>query len=479
MTPLRPRARTALPTKTALVLAALAWIWPRPLAGAGEVVSYGRFGPVTICRGSSPPSRVVLFVSGDGGWNLGVVDMARSLAGLDALVAGIDITRYLKELSKSGEPCLYPAADLEALSKFIQKKFDFPEYIPPVLVGYSSGATLVYAALVQAPATTFKGAVSLGFCPDLDLPKALCRGTGLEWKAGRKPGSFIFLPAPALEAPWIALQGLDDKVCDPAATEAFVRATGKAAVVKLPKVGHGFAVQKNWLPQFKEAFERLCAEPPVEHPAVVPSLEDLPLVEVPARGAERDILAVLVTGDGGYGVTDRGISEDLASNGIPVVALNSLKYFWLRKTPDIASRDLERILARYLSVWRKGKVVLIGYSLGADVMPFMLNGLPENSQSSVTALVLMGPSENVEFEFHLMDWVGRAPGKGSLPVVPEINRVKKDIPVLCVYGEEDDAQVCRLLDPGRTKSISVRAGHRFGRNFAPISAAILEMVHGN
>ncbi len=479
MTPPRLRGRTSRLVKAILALAALAGLWPRPLAGAGEVVSFGRFGPVTIYRGSRPPSRVVLFVSGDGGWNLGVVDMARSLAGLDALVAGIDITKYLKELSKSGESCLYPAADLEALSKFVQKKLDFPEYLPPALVGYSSGATLVYATLVQAPPTTFKGAISLGFCPDLDLPQTLCRGSGLEWKSGRKPHSFVFLPAPALEAPWIALQGLDDKVCDPASTEAFVRATGKAAIVKLPKVGHGFAVQKNWLPQFKEAFERIFTEPPVEQPAVVPSLEDLPLVEVPARGAERDLLAVLVTGDGGYGVTDRGISEDLASNGIPVVALNSLKYFWVRKTPDIASRDLGRILGHYLSVWRKKRVVLIGYSLGADVMPFMLNGLPENGQSSVTALVLMGPSETVEFEFHLMDWVGRTPGKGSLPVVPEINRVKKDIPVLCVFGQEDDAQVCRRLDPGRTKSISVQAGHRFGRNFAPISAAILEMVHGN
>ncbi len=479
MTPLRPRGRTARLMNAVLALAALTWIWARPLGGAEEVVSFGRFGPVTIYRESRPPSRVVLFVSGDGGWNLGVVDMARSLAGLDALVAGIDITHYLKELSKSGEPCLYPAADFEALSKFLQKKLDFPEYLPPLLAGYSSGATLVYATLVQAPAVTFKGAISLGFCPDLDLPKALCRGSGLDWKPGRKPGSFIFLPAPALEVPWIALQGLDDKVCDPASTEAFVRATGKAAIVKLPKVGHGFAVQKNWLPQFEAAFERVFNEPPVEHPAVVPSLEDLPLVEVPARGPERDIMAVLVTGDGGYGVTDRGISEDLASNGIPVVALNSLKYFWVRKTPGAASQDLERILERYLPVWRKNKVVLIGYSLGADVMPFMLNGLPERSQSSVTALVLMGPSETVEFEFHLMDWIGRSPGKGSLPVVPEIDRVRKDIPVLCVYGQEDDAQVCRRLDPGRTKSISVRAGHRFGRNFAPISAAILDMVHGN
>jgi len=98
---------------------------------------------------------MVLFVSGDGGWNQGVVDMARTLASLDAVVAGIDITHYLRELRNSPEACFYPASDFELLSKLIQKRFDFPNYVPPILVGYSSGATLVYAVLVQAPPNIF------------------------------------------------------------------------------------------------------------------------------------------------------------------------------------------------------------------------------------------------------------------------------------------------------------------------------------
>jgi len=45
--------------------------------------------------------------------------MARELSGLDALVVGIDINRYLKSLRNSKEVCSYPAADFEALSKYI------------------------------------------------------------------------------------------------------------------------------------------------------------------------------------------------------------------------------------------------------------------------------------------------------------------------------------------------------------------------
>ena len=68
---------------------------------AGEsTLSFGRFGTITLYQGKPHPANVILFVSGDGGWNQGVVDMARELAGMDALVAGIDIVHYLKRWKK-------------------------------------------------------------------------------------------------------------------------------------------------------------------------------------------------------------------------------------------------------------------------------------------------------------------------------------------------------------------------------------------
>jgi type IV secretory pathway VirJ component len=69
--------------------------------------------------------------------------MARKLAALDALVVGINIIHYLKQLESSTEKCSYPAADFEALSQFVQKQLNYPSYVTPILVGYSSGATLV------------------------------------------------------------------------------------------------------------------------------------------------------------------------------------------------------------------------------------------------------------------------------------------------------------------------------------------------
>ena len=106
----------------------------------GYSLSFGKFGKVFVYSQNPHPSNVVLFVSGDGGWNQGVVDMAKTLSSLDAIIVGIDITRYLRNLQNTSETCLYPSSDFEELSKFIQGKYKYQEYITPVLVGYSSGS---------------------------------------------------------------------------------------------------------------------------------------------------------------------------------------------------------------------------------------------------------------------------------------------------------------------------------------------------
>jgi type IV secretory pathway VirJ component len=463
--------------KAARLLVVLCLAGTALAAGTEEVLTFGRFGPVALYRSPGPPSQVVLFVSGDGGWNLGVVDMARSLAGLGALVAGVDIVHYMRELARSAEPCLYPAADFEALSKFVQQSAGLPAYIPPVLVGYSSGATLVYALLVQGPATEFKGGVSLGFCPDLVLPKEPCRGSGLEWTRGTKPGEYIFLPSASLEVPWVALQGLEDQVCAPASTRDFVQKTRSAEIVLLPKVGHGFMYQQSWLPQFKQAFGRITGAPPIVAQAQAQGLEDLPLIEVPAQDGSRDFLAVLISGDGGWAVPDRGLSKELAASGVPVVGLNALKYFWDRKTPDQAAADLARILRHYLTAWRKSRTVLIGYSLGADVMPFLMNRLPEDLQAGVSTVVLMGPGAEADFEFHVLDWVGRGPTNNALPTIPEISKIRPGVAILCVYGEGDKDQICAQLDPRRVRSVQIPGGHRVGSGYGPVAAAILDSLN--
>ena len=158
-------------------------------AAPAEVFTNGRFGEVSVYGGSTEPRDVVLFLSGDGGWNLGVISMAERLTGKGAIVAGIDIRHYLAQLEKSADECVSPALDLENLSRYLQARLGFKRYLQPTLVGYSSGATLVYATLAEAPDGSFKGALSIGFCPDLDLKKPVCRVRDRSDAAPRREGA--------------------------------------------------------------------------------------------------------------------------------------------------------------------------------------------------------------------------------------------------------------------------------------------------
>ncbi|MHB1239295.1 MAG: AcvB/VirJ family lysyl-phosphatidylglycerol hydrolase, partial [Gammaproteobacteria bacterium] len=306
-------------------------------------LEFGPFGTVTLYQTAPHPRRIVLFASGDGGWKLGVVDMARALATQDALVAGFNTVHYLHALEHGAGPCAYAAADLENLSQYLQKRAGRAHYTQPVLAGYSSGATLVYVALAQAPPNTFRGGLSLGFGPELPVTKPFCRGAGLRSTPGSKHKGYRFIPGRALAAPWAVLQGTIDKVASPAATESFVAKVPGARLIVLQKVGHGYSVPRHWIPQFYAAFQSVAQVPVAPRTATDADLKGLPLVEVPAAKDTGDTLGVVISGDGGWAGIDRQLAEQLAAEGIPVVGLDSLQYFWNRRTPDGAALDQARI----------------------------------------------------------------------------------------------------------------------------------------
>jgi type IV secretory pathway VirJ component len=448
-----------------------------------ETATFGRFGTVHLYRPAAAPSRVAVFVSGDGGWNLGVVEMARAFAHLDSLVIGVDVTHYMHEAGAGAEKCTYAAADFEALGQYVQHKLGFPTFTPPVLVGYSSGATLVYATLAQAPVGTFAGGISLGFCPDLPLERPLCRGEGLEWKPGPKGKGVSFLPAPKLRTRWIAFQGEIDQVCDPREVASYVGQIPSAELVALPGVGHGFSVQAHWLPQLERAYKSLDADATpvtarIEGSGAGEPPDDLPIVEVPAAAsASSTRLAVIVSGDGGWAGLDRELGSAFAERGIPVAGLNSLKYFWTRRTPDVAASDLARILRHYLPAWGRERVILVGYSLGADVLPFMITRLPADLRQRVDLVVLLGPSSHAEFQFHLSNWIGGRISDEALPTRPEIDRLA-GTSMICACGEDDEECICKELPSSLAQVMLLKGGHHFGGEYEGLATRIVAALGG-
>lgn len=469
------RIRLAAVVMVAIAVATGANVWAAPVT---QTIAMPALGTVTIYQPDASPQEVVLFLSGDGGWNLGVIGMAQRLRRDGALVVGIDIRAFMKSL-ESSKGCAYPAGPLEELSRDVQLRFKLPRYRRPILVGYSSGATLAYAAIAAAPPETFAGAISLGFCPDIELRTALCAIRGLQATKRARPrgspgeGGYDLAPFKTSVVPWMVLQGEVDQVCGPSVTRAFVAETGAARLFSLPRVGHGFGVTANWEPQFVEAYRAIATARRADEPSPVttPEVADLSLVEVPVTyGEDGDTLAILLTGDGGWAGLDKGLAAGLSARGIPVVGWSSLGYYWTPRSPVAAAADLTRIIEHYTTAWHRPRVLIVGYSFGADIAPFLVNRLPESIRAHVTALTLLGPSTTAAFEFHLSNWLVGG-GDARYPVRPEVER--SSAPVTCVSATDETDSVCRDITAPNVRRASVGRGHHFSGEYDELLDLIL------
>jgi len=202
------------------------------------------------------------------------------------------------------------------------------------------------------------------------------------------------------------------------------------------------------------------------------SLAGLPLIEVPARSDTGTSFVVWLSGDGGWGETDKGASAEIAAFGVPVVGLNSLHYFFHRHEPDVAAADLARVLRHYLEIWKKSQVVLVGYSMGGSVLPFMVDRLPADLRPAVSAVILLGPARAVDFDFHVTSWLGDFSHKGDHPVIPELERLR-GTRVLCFCGQGDKDCICPELPPGLVEVIVLHGGHRVGSHYESVADSVL------
>jgi type IV secretory pathway VirJ component len=183
---------------------------------------------------------------------------------------------------------------------------------------------------------------------------------------------------------------------------------------------------------------------------------DLPLFVVPA--ADGPLLAVLLTGDGGWAAGDKSLAQAFAARNVAVVGLSSPRYLSQRRTPEEAAADLARILRHFLGTWGRDRVIVVGYSRGADIGPFMVSRLLPDLRARIDLLVLLGPGERTSFKFGLTDLVRAPHGDDALPVAPEVARLQ-DLRILCVYGASDRSAICPALATRGVETIVRTGGH--------------------
>jgi type IV secretory pathway VirJ component len=214
--------------------------------------------------------------------------------------------------------------------------------------------------------------------------------------------------------------------------------------------------------------------PPVPH-NITASLKMLPIIEVPAKTKNTDMpLMIIYSGDGGWrGFIDK-IAVEFSDHGIPVIGVDVLKYFWNESSPEKSAKDLTAILEYYMHNWHRNKVILAGYSFGADVIPFIYDKLPGDIQARVSLLDLMSPSGYADFTFHFTSWLDENSSQ-NYKVATLLNTLEGP-GIVMIFGKEENENFCEIKNK-KTKIILVDGDHHYNYNQEEVVLPVMETIN--
>ncbi|HVU82182.1 MAG TPA: AcvB/VirJ family lysyl-phosphatidylglycerol hydrolase [Rhodanobacteraceae bacterium] len=230
------------------------------------------------------------------------------------------------------------------------------------------------------------------------------------------------------------------------------------------------------------------------NPFARPSLEKSIVTVQPAPGVQApagkdDVLTILYSGDGGWADLDKQLGTAFAARGIPVLGVNSFKYFWRARSPDVAAQQLDALITDSLAKWHKQRVWLVGFSFGADVLPTLIDKLNPAARSRITQLVLLSPSHDATFEIQFEGYM-TAQGRfkafvktlsekfnkvPEYPALPPVVALDNRFPVVCYYGKDDaDDSLCTVQGlPAWVTVHGEAGGHHFDEGYQRLAEQMI------
>jgi type IV secretory pathway VirJ component len=363
---------------------------------------------------------------------------AQRLTAMGFAVALVDTGAYLHTMGRVKNPVdpVQYRDDRAALDTFgafnwvahyLEQKLKLPTYRAPYLAGRDEGATLAYVILAQSPRWALAGAVGANYRPRFPAARRLCQLATTPTAGGQALADY------PLGAPWQT-----------------IGATGS-----------------DYPDGIANALGALRARADAE-PGAPP--ERMPVVEV-STASTRGLLVVIYSGDGGWRDVDKRIGDSLGREDVAVLGVDALTYFWRERGPDQLGRDLAALLAHYREAWKMSSVALIGYSMGADVLPFAYNRLPAEEQRHVIALTLLAPGRATPFAVDLTG--GSDANAHTRPIPPELARLDRT-KVQCVYGEgERKTSLCTDPAAHGAEIIRTAGDHHFDGDHEALAAKLL------
>ncbi len=429
-----------------------------------------RFGTIILKSAPSSEENYALLFSDEDGINQEEETLAASFTSSGTSIAIIDSPAYLASLAKEESSCLPIAADIVRLSQMVQKEAGVAAYQKPVITGLGLGATLAYLIAAQI-SKEFTALVSFNFCPAMTIPRELCLDDTLPFTLKMEESKIQLFKKNDLNLPWLFFKDPNTLKC--AATKPEIFLDNSSIIKKYSTNSFPLPGQTLDSPEISAALSKFLT---VSKIAPLPASSEISdsLIELPSESDQHDYFVLLLSGDGGWASIDREIAEYLVGTGVNVLGFDSLKYFWHKKTSEQAGADLDWTIQHYVKKWQKKKVFLVGFSLGADVLPLIYNKLTNESKKYISQIALLSPALKVSLEVHITDWFINSNDQ-DYPLLPELQKITKT-PILCIYGSEDQDTICRTKIDKNIKTQQMPGDHHFDGDYQAVAEILLNFA---
>lgn len=190
----------------------------------------------------------------------------------------------------------------------------------------------------------------------------------------------------------------------------------------------------------------------------------------PAQGHVVPVSVLFFSGDSGMRGMGPYVTEHLAAAGVDTTAISTSTIF--RFGVDRAT--LDRVVAAAVAFAERQahgrRLVVMGQSYGADVLQTGLADLPAALRPGIARVVLIVPGTGT---YYRPDPTGIAyhfaPDSRSIVTASTLRWV----PLSCIFGREDDDDLCALLDLPKSTRIGLPGDHYLDHDKPRLATTVL------